>query len=86
MLASRGPVVEADAAGVRIRGPWRQRHIPWTEIHAVEVEERRRRRALELDTDAGLVSVPAIVLGRIPLVVIAQTLNALWREATDQPH
>ncbi len=79
-----GPVVAADAGGVRIRGALRAHVVPWAEVRAILVDARRRSRALEIETAEQLLAVPALLLGRVSPNRVAELLRARQVVATGQ--
>lgn len=78
---ARGPVLTADAEGVRVRRLWGRQSIGWGEVHTIRADSRRRSRAIEFETAAGLVAVPASLLGRTSVTEAAQALRAVRRAA-----
>lgn len=80
-----GPSVAADLDGVTIRGPLRRRVLDWSAVRAVRADTGRRSRAVELDTDDGLLVVTATLLGRVRPEEVAGALNALRARALGMP-
>jgi hypothetical protein len=80
-----GPALAADSAGVRVRGASRSHQVPWSEVHRVLVDARRRSRAVELETDDGLLAVPALLLGGVSPAVVAARLERLRTAPGDLP-
>ncbi len=77
----RGPSLSADATGVRVRGVIRTHELPWDAVAAVLVDDRRRSRAVELETEDGLLAMPALLLGGVSPRVVARQLTALRANA-----
>jgi hypothetical protein len=77
----RGPSLSADPDGVRVRGVLRTHELPWDAVATVLVDDRRRSRAVELETEDGLLAVPALLLGGVSPRVVAQQLTVLQQSA-----
>lgn len=80
-----GDVVTADATGVTVRDGFHRHRLAWPEVRSIVVDDRRRSRALELDTDRGLLAVPAILLGRASPRQAAEQLRALRARPAADP-
>lgn len=63
-LLGGAPLV-ADADGLTVRTLVGTHRCAWAEVQAVQVDARRRSRALEIETTDRLYAVPAILLGRV---------------------
>lgn len=72
-----GPALRADHAGIRVRGALRTHTVDWAAVERVRVDSRRRSRAVELETDQGLLAVPALLLGGVSPERVAATLHQL---------
>ena len=72
-----GPALRADAAGVRVRSGLRRYQVPWPAVRSVRADTRRRSAAVELDTELGLLAVPAVLLGGAGPAEVAAELNQL---------
>ena len=68
-----GPALTADEEGVRVRGAVRTHHAEWAQVSHILLDSRRRSRAVELETDSGLLAVPVLLLGGVsPRAVVAE--------------
>jgi hypothetical protein len=74
----RGPILEADAAGVRVRDGWRRVAAPWADVERMRVLRDRRTELLELDLGRTVVVVSRARLGRLPEDVLTD-LQAVRR-------
>lgn len=72
-----GPALRADDDGVRVRGALRTHEVAWSGVDRVLVDSRRRSRAVELETDEGLLAVPALLLGGVSPEQVATHLRQL---------
>jgi hypothetical protein len=83
-----GPALRADASGLRIRGLVRSRTLEWASIESIGADRRRRVRAVELEVEGALITVPAGLLGGAGPAGVASELRrirALALTAQGQP-
>lgn len=72
-----GPALRADEDGIRVRGAIRTYAVDWPAVERIRVDGRRRSRAVELETDQGLLAVPALLLGGVSPEQVATALRGL---------
>ncbi len=72
---SVGPVLVADAERLTVRTGWHRHVLGWEEVRGVLVDNRRRSRAIEVETADGLLSVPALLLGGVTVAAAAAALE-----------
>jgi hypothetical protein len=82
-----GPVLVADAVGVRVRHGWRRVSAAWPEVERMRVLRDRRAELLELDVGRTVVLLSRLRLGRLPEDVLAdlQAVRAAARAPLPPP-
>ncbi len=80
-----GPALVAGPEGVRVRGLVRTHVVAWDEIDRILIDDRRRSRAVELETASTLIAVPALLLGGVSPQTVAAQLRELRAAARARP-